>query len=149
MFVAGLARVISSNTSTVVVGWGVRFSWGVINRILVIIFIARGGYTGEGVIIASYVVVPLSPLLGLGVVKRVIGFSMGIRFSRCVRFSRGIRFSSNSYNQGYLKNNFVDTSTMNLIHISIKLNGVAPLIADPPPLKLHQEAKSNPSVKWP
>ena len=30
-----------------------------------------------------------------------------------------------------------------------KLDGVAPLIADPPPLKLHQWAKSTPSVKWP
>ena len=31
----------------------------------------------------------------------------------------------------------------------IKLDGVAPLIADPPPLKIHQLAKSTPSVKWP
>ena len=31
----------------------------------------------------------------------------------------------------------------------LKLDGVAPLIADPPPLKLHQQAKSTPSVKWP
>ena len=29
-----------------------------------------------------------------------------------------------------------------------KLDGVAPLIADPPLLKLHQKAKSTPSVKW-
>ena len=30
-----------------------------------------------------------------------------------------------------------------------ELDGVGPLIADPPSLKLHQEAKSTPSVKWP
>ena len=29
----------------------------------------------------------------------------------------------------------------------LKLDGVAPLIADPPPLKLHQYAKSTSSVK--
>ena len=32
---------------------------------------------------------------------------------------------------------------------NLKLDGVAPLIADPPPLKVHQWAKSAPSVKWP
>ena len=31
----------------------------------------------------------------------------------------------------------------------LKLDGEALLIADPPPLKLHQLAKSIPSVKWP
>ena len=31
----------------------------------------------------------------------------------------------------------------------LKLDGVAPLIADPPPLKVHQKARSTPSVKWP
>ena len=34
-------------------------------------------------------------------------------------------------------------------YICKKLDRVAPLIADPPPLKLQQEAKSTPSVKWP
>ena len=38
-------------------------------------------------------------------------------------------------------------STNGLHHL--KLDGVAPLIADPPPLKLHQQAKSTLSVKWP
>ena len=32
---------------------------------------------------------------------------------------------------------------------SIKLYGVAPLIADRPPLKVHQKAKSNHSAKLP
>ena len=31
----------------------------------------------------------------------------------------------------------------------IKLGVVAPLITDPPPLKLHQQTKYTPSVKWP
>ena len=30
-----------------------------------------------------------------------------------------------------------------------KPDGVAPLLADPPPLKLHQKAKSATLVKWP
>ena len=32
--------------------------------------------------------------------------------------------------------------------LAIKLNGIVLLITDPPPLKLHQKAKSTPSVKW-
>ena len=33
--------------------------------------------------------------------------------------------------------------------IQKKLDGVAALIADPPPLQIHQYAKYTPSVKWP
>ena len=37
----------------------------------------------------------------------------------------------------------------NFVKLKDKLDGVAPLTADLPLLKLHQRAKSTPSVKWP
>ena len=96
---------------------------------MAIIFISWGRYTGEGVIIASYVVVPLSPLLGLGVViERVIGFSRSVRSRRCVRFSREVWFSRDvRFSRGVWLSRAVRFSrgvrfSRNLFHISIKLD---------------------------
>ena len=41
-----------------------------------------------------------------------------------------------------------DNPIVSLSRNQQNLDGVAPLIADPPPLKFHQQTKSTPSVKW-
>ena len=72
-----------------------------------------------------------------------------VRLKKSKLFSRKEAFCSATLTLFWEREGIHNTGEDAGFLLLLKLEGVAPLIANPPPLKLHQQANATPSVKWP